>query len=69
MDMCRMFLRTNIFVHKVNNTIFCNFLTKYRSKEIPYQSTSRKNYLTDCYEETIKNIRNNANGKNTFVLI
>jgi len=29
------------------------FLTKYTGKEIPEESTLRKNYLTDCYKGTI----------------
>lgn len=52
--MCRVFLRTNILFQKVNNIIFCNFLTEYTGKEIPDQSTLHKTYLTDCYEKTIK---------------
>lgn len=69
MDMCRAFLGANIPFHKVNNKIFRNFLTKYTGKEIPKESTLRKNYLTDCYEETIKKIRNDVFGKKIFVSI
>jgi len=69
MDMCRAFLGANIPFHKVNNKIFRNFLTKYTGKEIPEESTLRKHYLTDCYEETIKKIRNDVVGKKIFVSI
>jgi len=54
MDMCGAFLVANIPFHKVNNTIFRNIITHYTGKEIPDELTFRKNYLTDCYEETIK---------------
>lgn len=58
MNMCRVFLGANIPFHKVNNTIFRNFLTKYTGKEMPDESTLRKSYLTDYYEDTINSIRN-----------
>lgn len=56
MNTCRSFLGINIPFYKVNNTIFCNFLAKYTGKEILNQSVLRDDYLTSCYEETIKNI-------------
>jgi len=69
MDICRAFLGANIPFHKVNNKIFHNFLTKYTGKEIPEESTLRKNYFTDCYEETIEKIWNDVVGKKIFVSI
>jgi len=66
--MCRTFLGINIHFQKINNTIFRSFLTNYTSY-ILNESTLRKNYLTDCYEETINNIRNNVIRKKIFVSI
>jgi hypothetical protein len=68
MDMCRAFLGANIHFHNVNNKIFRNFLTKYTGKEIPEESTFCKNYLTDCYEETIKKLGMMSLAKNNLFL-
>lgn len=67
--MCRAILGASIPFHKVNNPIFRNFLIKYTDKDIPKESTLRKNDLTDCHEETIKNIRNNLIGEKIFISI
>jgi hypothetical protein len=69
MDMCRAFIGANIPFHKVNNKIFRNFLTKYTGKEIPEESTLRKNYYLIVMKNQLKKIRNDITGKKIFVTI
>jgi hypothetical protein len=52
------FLKANVPFHKVKNTIIRNTSQHYAKK-----------YLTDCYKEIIKNIRNNVISKKIFVSI
>jgi hypothetical protein len=56
-------------LNKVNNAVFHDFLKKYTGKEIPDESTIRKNYLSDCYQETINKIRNYITDNKIWVLI
>jgi len=49
LDLCRVLTSANIPLNKVNNAIFRDFLEKYTGKEIPDESTMRKNYLSECY--------------------
>lgn len=47
----------NIPWRTLNNDTWKNFLAKYIDHLIPDESTLRKNYLDDCYNFAIKNIR------------
>jgi hypothetical protein len=42
---------------KINNPEVRNFLLKYSQTDPPDESTSRKNYLPKCYEETLNKIQ------------
>lgn len=60
-DLCRAFVQADIPLSKVNNPSLKCFLEKYIEKKIPDESTLRKNYLHDIYQETITKIRENIN--------
>jgi hypothetical protein len=49
-------LGANIPFLKVNNKIFRNFLTKYTDKEIPEESTLRKNYYLIVMKNQLKKL-------------
>lgn len=67
--MCRALTSPNIPLNKVNNAVFREFLKKYTGKEIPDQSTFRKIYLSNCYQETINKIRSCVGDKKIWVSI
>jgi len=55
-DLCQAFVSANIPIWKLTNSNLRNFLEKYTNETIPSESTIRKNYVGDCYEETMKRI-------------
>jgi len=69
LDLCRALTSANIPLNKVNNAIFRDFLEKYTGKEIPDESTMRKNYLSECYQETMNTIRSYVTDKKIWVSI
>lgn len=56
-DMCTAFTAANIPFWKLENATFKSFLEKYTQTNIPSESTLRKNYLKDVYDQTIDCIR------------
>src|SRR5713101_2645872 len=62
-DMTKAFLSADIPFHKLNNFYFKNFLKKYIDFAIPEESTLRKNYAKDVYEDTLQKIRNTIGEK------
>ena len=59
-DLYKMMVSSNIPLHKVEAPAFKQFFEKYTSYPIPSESTLRKNYLTSCYDDTMKKIRNSV---------
>lgn len=57
-DLCEAMLKSNIPLHKLENEHFRAFLKKYTGKEIPHESTLRKNYITPVYEKVMQRIQN-----------
>ncbi|KAJ4450081.1 hypothetical protein ANN_01488 [Periplaneta americana] len=55
-DVCEMMVGANIPFHKVENVFFKNFIEKYTEKQLPSESTLRKNYLPDCYADVLNQI-------------
>jgi hypothetical protein len=53
-DLCKALLSANIPLYKISIPQLKSFLEKYTSREIPSDSTLRKTYVDDIYEETIK---------------
>jgi hypothetical protein len=62
-DLCRALLSANIPLHKLQNETFKTFLEKYTNKTILDESTLRKSYVFQCYQETIDKIRNYVENK------
>lgn len=58
-DLCEAFVAADIPFKKLDNTIFRKFLYKYTCKQIPDESTIRKNYLPKIYTKIINKITNN----------
>jgi transcriptional regulator of met regulon len=59
-DLCKALMSSNILLHNIH---FQSFLEKYTGKEIPTVTTLRKTYVNDCYDDTMKIIRNYVTGK------
>ena len=68
-DFCEALVSANIPFWKVNNNKFKSFLELHIGRPIPDESTLRKNYLSQCYDNTIKMIRRKVQGKKIFVSI
>jgi len=49
-ELCDAFVAANIPFYKINHLSLKQFLAKYCRKDIPDESTLRKNYLKVCYE-------------------
>jgi len=68
-DLCKAFLKTNIPLEKLENSHLRSFFEKYINKDIPSVSTLRKTYVNDCYEDMMKEIRNEILNKKIWVSI
>lgn len=68
-DLCKALLSANIPLNKVNNEDFRLFMEKYTNREIPDESTLRKSYVNDIYEEVINKIRFNIAGHKIWVSV
>ncbi|KAF0748801.1 CGG triplet repeat-binding protein 1 [Aphis craccivora] len=62
-------LTANIPLTKLNIPIVRNFLHKHTKQIIPDESTLRKNYIDQCYTNTIIKIRDYVRNKNIWVSI
>ncbi|KAL4153406.1 hypothetical protein QTP88_001239 [Uroleucon formosanum] len=56
-DLTEALVFANIPLYKVNNLKFKNFLEKYTSKNIPDESTLRKDYVDSIYQKTLTKIQ------------
>lgn len=68
-ELCNVFLSANIPLTKLNIPIVRNFLHKHTKQIIPDESTLRKNYIDQCYTNTIIKIRDYVRNKNIWVSI
>ncbi|KAE9536846.1 hypothetical protein AGLY_006908 [Aphis glycines] len=68
-DLCNTLLSANIPLNKLNNPKFREFLLKYTGKDIPFESTLRKGYVDDVYNQTLNKIRMYVDGKKIWVSI
>lgn len=69
LDLTRSFLSCNIPLNKLGNPAFSKFLDKYTNKQTPDRSTSRTNYVSICYDETVQMIRSYVENKKLRVSI
>ena len=68
-DLCKALLTANIPLNKLSNPCFKEFLSMYTGKEIPCESTLRKGYVNEIYENTIQKIRSYVQNKCIWVSI
>jgi hypothetical protein len=68
-DLCKAFVSADLPLFKVNNHEVRNFLLKYTQTDPPDESTLRKHYLPECYEETLNKIRVLCGKENIWVSI
>lgn len=66
-DLCKALLSANIPLKKINNVEFKSFLEKYTDEVIPDESTLRKNYLNDCFEEILTKIKSTFQDKKIWI--
>lgn len=69
MDLCRALISANIPLNKLQNREFRQFLQLYTQKYVPTESTLRKFYLDDCYEEMMKTIKRRVLLKKIWISI
>ncbi|KAJ4436630.1 hypothetical protein ANN_16761 [Periplaneta americana] len=60
-DLCAIMIKANI--------LFEDLKKKYTKQRIPNQTTLRKDYISDCYENTLGYIRRSINGNKIWVSI
>ncbi|XP_025408739.1 uncharacterized protein LOC112682378 [Sipha flava] len=68
-ELCNVFLSTNIPLTKLNIPTFRDFLHKHTKQIFTDESTLRKNYIDQCYTNTIIKIRDYVRNKNVWVSI
>lgn len=68
-NFCEALVSANIPFWTLNNTKLKSFLELHFGRPIPDESTMRKNYLSQCYDDTISKIRGRVHGKKIFVSI
>lgn len=66
-DLCRTFLEANIPLYRVNHPSIIEFIKKYTNRDAPDESTLRRNYLPNLYDEAIEKLRAKAAGKHIWV--
>lgn len=69
MDLCKALLAANIPLNKLSNSKFREFLEKYTGKHIPHESTLRKGYVDNVYNETIDIIKTKIGDNKIWVSI
>jgi len=62
-------MKANISINKISNTEFRKFLEKYILHAVPSESTLRKPYINDCYDECMSEIRQYVTGNKIWVSI
>lgn len=66
-DLCSAILSAKIYLNKLGNVKFKEFLEKYTGKQIPATTTLRKGYVEEIYSETINKITKSISGKKVWV--
>jgi len=62
-DLCKALMTANIPINKISNTELQKFLEKYILYAVPSESTLRKTYIDDCYNECMLQVRQHITGK------
>ncbi|XP_054744979.1 uncharacterized protein LOC129249286 isoform X2 [Anastrepha obliqua] len=64
-----MMVARDIPLIKANHKEFRSFMEKYVQKKVPDQSTMRKHYLKEIYENVLEEIRSHIGNSSIFVSI
>lgn len=68
-DLTEALVKSNIPLNKINNSNFSNFLQQYTGKKSPDESTLRKNYVQQLYNEKIDFIKSKLGEKYVWMSI
>ena len=68
-DLCSAMSKANIPLNKLTNQYFKIFLEKHCKRQIPDESTLRKNYVTVVYQETIQKIKEKVGNNNLWFAV
>ncbi|KAG7165511.1 hypothetical protein Hamer_G029399 [Homarus americanus] len=66
-DLCRALVSADIPLTKLNNKELVSFLEKYTDQKVPSESTLRKNYVPDLYNETLDRLREKVGDNSIWV--
>ena len=66
-ELCMALVAGNIPWNKLQVPEFKHFLQKYCNRNIPDESTLRKNYLDSCYLDVLENIRNDIGSSPVWI--
>lgn len=66
-DLCKAFVSADIPLNKLNNKELVSFLEKYTDQKVPNESTLRKNYVPDLYNETLDRLREKVGDNSIWV--
>lgn len=68
-DLFTFLVKSDISLSNLNNTCFRNYIEKFVNESVPDESSMKRFYLTEIYEQTINMIRNSVLGKKLWVSI
>ncbi len=68
-ELCGAFLAANIPLRKLDNSILRNFLETNIGITMPDQSTLRKKYMVEIYDEIMEEIRKEVDGKEVWISV
>ena len=68
-DLCEAFLCANIPMWKLENPKLKSFLETYTKKNIPNESTLRKNYVPKLFDETMAEVRRRVSGQYVYTVV
>ena len=68
-DLTEALVRSNIPLNKIESDSFRNFLEKYTKKSLPNESTLRRNYLPNLFEQEMKRTIQWTRNKPIFIII
>ncbi|KAL3095161.1 hypothetical protein niasHT_025454 [Heterodera trifolii] len=68
-DLCKALVSANIPFFKLNNSVLSSFLEKYCQRNVPDESTLRKNYLAQLFSETMTKIKDDISDAFVWVSV
>lgn len=68
-DLCLALVSSDIPLWKLNNEQLRRFLEKYTNRRVPDESTLRKNYLQQCFQDVICHVRDQLKHEKIWISI